>query len=89
MIDKDNCEINLTRQAELLEISRSGIYYQPIIDQEEIQIKNRIDKIYTDCPFYGSRKIKKELEIEYGIKICRSYVQNLMRRDGTASNLSY
>ena len=82
LIDKDNFEINLTRQAELLDISRSGIYYQPIINQEEIRIKNSIDKIYTDCPFYGSRKIKKELEIEYGIKICRSYVQNLMREIG-------
>jgi hypothetical protein len=52
LIDRDNCEINLTRQAELLDISRSQIYYQPIINQKEIHIKNTIDKIYTDCPFY-------------------------------------
>ena len=82
LIEKDNCEINLTRQAELLDISRSGIYYQPIIDQREIQIKNAIDEIYTTCPFYGSRKIKKELEINHQIKISRGYVQNLMREMG-------
>ena len=82
MIDRDNCEINLTRQAELLDISRSQIYYQPIINQKEIHIKNTIDKIYTDCPFYGSRKIKKELEINHTIKISRGYVQNLMREMG-------
>jgi putative transposase len=81
LIEKDNREINLTRQAELLDISRSGIYYQPIIDPREIQIKNAIDEIYTACPFYGSRKIKKELE-NHAIKISRGYVQNLMREMG-------
>ncbi len=82
MIEKNNSKINLTRQAELLDISRSGIYYQPIINQQEIRIKNTIDEIYTACPFYGSRKIKKELEITHEIKISRSYVQNLMREMG-------
>ena len=81
LIDKSNTEINLTRQAELLEISRSSIYYEPKIDPREIEIKNAIDKIYTDCPFYGSRKIKKELE-NHEINICRGYVQNLMRDMG-------
>jgi putative transposase len=81
LIEKDNSEINLTRQAELLNISRSSIYYQPIIDQEKIQIKNTIDEIYTDCPFYGSRKIKKELE-NHNINISRGYVRNLMREMG-------
>jgi putative transposase len=81
LIERDNSEINLKRQAELLDISRSGIYYQPIIDQREIQIKNTIDEIYTACPFYGSRKIKRELE-NHSIKISRGYVQNLMQEMG-------
>ena len=81
LIDRGNTEINLTRQAELLEISRSSIYYQPKINQQEIQIKNAIDQIYTGCPFYGSRKIRKELE-NYEIRISRGYVQNLMRSMG-------
>ena len=89
LIEKNNAEINLTRQAELLDISRSGIYYQPIIDSRKIQIKNTIDEIYTACPFYGSRKIKKELEINYRIKISRCYVQNLMRGDGATSDLPH
>ena len=82
LIEKNNSEINLTRQAELLDISRSGIYYQPIIDPREIQIKNAIDEIYTACPFYGSRKIKQQLKLEYKIEISRGYVQNLMRAMG-------
>jgi putative transposase len=38
------------------------MYYQPVpINQEEIDIKNQIDEIYTKCPFYGYRKITHEL----------------------------
>lgn len=82
LIDKSNAEINLSRQAELLDISRSSVYYRPIIDEQEIKILNAIDKIYTACPFYGSRKIKEQLRREYGIEICRDYVRNLMKTLG-------
>jgi putative transposase len=82
LIEKNNCKINLARQAELLNISRSAIYCQPVIDPKKIQIKNTIDEIYTACPFYGSRKIKQQLKLEYKIEISRGYVQSLMRAMG-------
>lgn len=82
LIDWNNTGINLTRQAELLDISRSGIYYQPIVNQQEIAIKNVIDKIYTACPFYGSRRIKEQLNRQYEISICRDYTRSLMREMG-------
>jgi len=82
LIDRNNPTINLSRQAELLQISRSGVYYQPIINQQEISILNAIDEIYTACPFYGSRKIKEQLEREYEIEICRDYVRHLMKTLG-------
>lgn len=43
---------------------------------------NAIDKIYTDIPFYGSRKIQYELDKKYHIEICRQHVQRLMRLMG-------
>ncbi len=76
LIERNHPEINLSRQTDLMGISRSSIYYQPVVNQEKIEIQNAIDKIYTDYPFYGSRKIKKELE-NHQIKISRGYVQNL------------
>lgn len=82
LIDKNNSEINLSRQAELLNISRSSIYYRPIIDPKEIETLNAIDEIYTACPFYGSRRIKEQLKREYEIVICRDYVRNLMKTLG-------
>jgi len=75
----------LSRQANLLDISRSSIYYESVIDQKEIEIKNAIDEIYTAYPFYGSRRIKQELEKNYQIRICRDYARNLMKDLGLSA----
>lgn len=81
-IEKDNQQICLKRQAELLDISRSALYYQPRENQRNIAIMNLIDKIYTDLPFYGSRRIKKQLKIYHQIYIGREKAQRLMRLMG-------
>lgn len=79
MIEKENSEISVRKQTELLNISRSSIYYQPTVNEEDIVIMNAIDKIYTGYPFYGSRRIRFALKDNYGIVICREHVQRLMR----------
>lgn len=38
-----------------------------------------IDKIYTDYPFYGSRRIRYELDQNYQILIARDHVRRLLR----------
>lgn len=38
-----------------------------------------IDEIYTELPFYGSRKIRFELRDQYSIFVCRDHVRRLMR----------
>ncbi len=40
---------------------------------------NLIDKIYTDYPFYGSRRIRRESKINYRVVVGREKVQRLMR----------
>ncbi len=83
LIEKDNPDICLSRQTELLGISRSSIYYQPVpVSQEEIDLMNIIDEIYTKYPFYGSRRIEKELRYYYEIICNRKCVQRLMRQMG-------
>jgi len=81
LIDQKNSLVSLSRQAQLLDISRSSLYYQPVINPENIAAMNAIDEIYTRYPFYGSRRIKDELE-NYEIFICREHVQRLMRKLG-------
>jgi putative transposase len=84
MLDEDAGELALSTQAELLSLSRSGLYYQPLPPSaEELRIKRRIDEIYTACPFYGSRKITAVLNDEMVIN--RKAVQRHMREMGLAA----
>jgi putative transposase len=61
-IEREKSELPLTLQADLLGISRSSLYYQPRPPSaEEITIKHRIDELYTEYPFYGSRRMVAQL----------------------------
>lgn len=71
--------ISISRQAELLNISRSSIYYTPKEKEEDKKHMDMIDVIYTDLPFYGSRRIKREIKDRFNEYICRERVQRLMR----------
>ena len=70
------------RQAELLDISRGSLYYTPKENTEDKRIMDKIDAIYTDYPFYGSRRVRNELIDRYQVGICREHVQRLMRMMG-------
>jgi putative transposase len=83
LIDRHETRISIARQCELLTISRSSVYYRPAPTKvEDAELKNQIDEIYTEMPFYGSRKISKALSQKNGIKINRKRVQRLMREMG-------
>ena len=72
----------LATQAELLGVSRSGLYYKPTASSpEEIAIKHRIDAIYTAHPFYGSRRITEQLRREE-VVVNRKAIQRHMREMG-------
>jgi putative transposase len=75
----------LNAQADLLTVSRSSLYYQAVpVSAEEIAIKHRIDAIYTDYPFYGSRRMQAVLNKDDQIDISRQRVQRYMREMGIA-----
>lgn len=80
MINKDHPNISIARQTKLLEISRSSVYYDPIISETDIRAMNAIDEIYTKYPFYGHRRIKPELKYEYGIDIGKKKIIALMKK---------
>jgi putative transposase len=81
MLEKDDPELALKVQADLLGISYSSLFYEPVPPSpRELAIKRRIDEIYTACPFYGSRKIAFLLRPEFGVS--RPTVQAYMREMG-------
>ncbi len=71
-------------QAELLSLNRSSLYYPPVAPStEEVALKHRIDEIYTQHPFYGSRRITVVLNRErLDEPINRKAVQRHMREMG-------
>ena len=74
--------MSVKAQAELLSLNRTSLYYKSKGPSErEVQLTRRIDAIYTECPFYGSRKIKAQLRRE-GWQVNRKLVQRLMRQMG-------
>ena len=62
MVEKNNPDLSVYKQTQLLNISRSFFYYTPKSNTQADIIMTEIDKIYTKYPFYGARRIKAELE---------------------------
>jgi putative transposase len=84
MWEREALELPLSTQAELLSLSRSSMYYEPVgPSSREIAIKHRIDEIYTQQPIYGSRRMAAVLCRE-GWSISRQTVQSYMREMGIA-----
>jgi putative transposase len=84
-VERAGGELPLSLQAELLSVSRSSLYYQPRPPSaEEVRFKHRIDEVYTQYPFYGSRKIAAQLQSE-GMGINRKTVARYMQEMGIAA----
>lgn len=85
MLDISNRELPLTIQTELLSLNRTSLYYKPIpASEKEIQIKHVIDKIYTDNPYFGSRRLQTILNRE-GHRISRERVVRYMHEMGISA----
>ena len=81
-MERKGGKLSLKKQAELLSISRSSLYYRPVsISAEEVKLKHRIDEIFTKYPFYGSRRITAQLRREKWV-INRKRVQRCMQEMG-------
>jgi len=81
MIDRQH-DLPITKQAEVLCISRGSVYYLPRpVPEADLAIMRRIDRLHLEFPFAGSRMLKGLLAAE-GCKIGRRHVKTLMRRMG-------
>jgi putative transposase len=74
--------LSICRQCELLGLARSSFYYEPVPETvANLALMRLIDQRYTDCPFYGSRKMTIWLQGK-GHTVNRKRVQRLMRLMG-------
>lgn len=78
-------ELSVRRRCELLRVARSGLYYEPVVDDPEERVLMRcIDELHLKRPFYGSRMLTHELR-KLGHDVNRKRVQRLMRVMGIES----
>ena len=81
MIDREH-GLPLRRQAKVLQLSRSTLYYEPrSVPVADLAIMRRVDELHLDYPFAGSRMMRDLLRGE-GIAIGRERVVTMMRRMG-------
>ena len=66
-------------QCKLLDVSRSGLYYQPVeVSEEDLTLMKLIDRQYLATPFYGARRIAAWLKNQ-GYTVNRKRIRRLMQ----------
>ena len=81
MIERDG-EVSVKRQAELLDLSRSSVYYVARgLPERDLTLMRILDELHLKWPFYGARKLARELQNQ-GHEVGRRHVTTLMRRMG-------
>ena len=81
MIDREH-DLPITKQAEVLNISRGSVYYLPRpVSARDLALMRRLDELHLELPFAGSRMLRALLAAE-GSKVGRRHVVTLMRRMG-------
>jgi putative transposase len=81
MIDREH-DLPITKQADVLRISRGSVYYLPRpVSEADLAIMRRLDRLHLELPFAGSRMLRGLLAAD-GCKIGRRHVKTLMKRMG-------
>jgi len=81
-VERTGADLSVRRQCQLLDVARSGVYRpRPEPSAADLALMRRIDELYLEKPFYGSRRMTFDLN-EEGRGVNRKRVQRLMRRMG-------
>jgi putative transposase len=79
MVERWHKKLSIKEQCTLLNICHSGFYYVPARESERnLSIMAAIDKIHTECPFYGFRRIQIALQ-EYGFYVGKKMIIRFMK----------
>ncbi len=79
MITEQHQQLSIRRQCELLDIHRSGLYYQPACESKlNLELMEQIDRIYMKRPFYGSPRMTFTLQ-QMGYGVNHKRIERLMR----------
>lgn len=81
LVEKSD-EISLRKQCEILQMPISTLYYRPKEPSHfDYKVMSRLDEIYLEMPYYGSRNLTKQLQRD-GFPVNRKRIHRLMRLMG-------
>ncbi|BCD89869.1 hypothetical protein fh0823_00080 [Francisella halioticida] len=86
MIDPKH-KLSVVKQSCLLEVSRAGLYYKPVVNEHEEEVKAKLIQIHEEIPCYGYIKAHKQL-IEDRFSICENTVQKYRKELGIKAILA-
>ncbi len=69
--------LTIGQQAKLLDISRSSVYAKPTVSEVDKTLMDAIDRIYTNLPFYGSRRMQLELKDRFNLDAGRHKIRRI------------
>lgn len=80
MVEKNDNEISVVKQCQLLDVCRSTLYYKPQEQESDLnlEIMAKLDKQYLLAPFYGRKKMVAHLA-SIGIDVNIKRVRRLMQ----------
>lgn len=79
LVEQEDKQVSIIKQCELLEINRSGFYYEPVEESKEnLKIMRIMDEQYLTTPFYGVERLLV-LFMALGYKINKKRIRRLMK----------
>ena len=79
MVEMD-AALSITRQCEMLSLSRGFFYYLPVeLSELDLKLMEKMDELFTENPTRGTRRLSQALKKRFGLVAGRDKVRHLMR----------
>ncbi len=87
MINFELKRLSVVQQCAILDISRSSLYYIPVVSEHKETIKEEIKSIFEEIPIYGAKKVHYQL-LENGFSVSLNTVQSYRKELGLKAILA-
>jgi putative transposase len=78
-------KLSIQKQARVLSVSRSSVYYRPrLLSEDELRLRRIVDELHLNYPFAGSRMLRDFLA-QRSIAVGRRHLRTVMRRMAIAA----
>jgi len=88
MVDESKSKVlSVVKQCDLLSLSRSNLYYTPVVNEYKLSIKEEIKSIFEEIPIYGAKKVHCQL-LENGFNVSLTTVESYRKELGLKAILA-